>query len=82
MKAKLTKIAFLAYLLLTNFILFAKDDGGDVLGDGIIENNPGTGGGPNDGTDPQAPINTQLIWLLILGIAFAYYIYKTKKIKA
>ncbi len=74
MKAKMTKIAFSTYLLLTNFILFAKDDGGDILeGDGTIENN-----GPSDPT----PINSQLIWLVILGLAFAYYIYKTKKIKA
>jgi hypothetical protein len=72
MKAKMTKIAFSAYLLLTNFILFAKDNGGDILDDGNVENNE----------PPVAPINTQIIWLLILGFAFAYYIYKTKKIKA
>ena len=73
MKAKLTKITFLTYLLLTNFILFAKDDGGDILDSGNIENN-----------DPPvvAPINSQLIWLVILGLAFAYYLYKNKKIKA
>ncbi len=75
MKAKLTKIAFLSYLLLTNFILFAKDDGGDILNDGNIENGPS---GPPD----VAPINSQLIWLLVLGLAFSYYIYKTKKVKA
>ncbi len=74
MKAKLTKIAFLAYLLLTNFILFAKDDGGDILDDGNVEN------GLED--PPGFPINTQLIWLVLLGLAFAYYIYKTKKVKA
>ncbi len=73
MKAKLTKITFLTYLLLTNFILFAKDDGGDILDSGNIENN-----------EPPvvAPINTQLIWLLILGLAFGYHLYKTKKVKA
>ncbi|MFY8212930.1 MAG: hypothetical protein ACOVKJ_00610 [Flavobacterium sp.] len=76
MKAKLTKITFLTYLLLTNFILFAKDDGGDILDDGNLENSGPTG--PPD----VAPINTQLIWLLILGIAFAYHLYKTKKVKA
>ena len=75
MKAKLTKIAFLAYLLLTNFILFAKDDGGDILNDGNIEN----AGGP---AGDETPINSQLIWLLFLGLAFAYYLYKTKKVKA
>ena len=76
MKAKLTKITFLTYLLLTNFILFAKDDGGDILDDGNIENTEPTG--PPD----VFPINTQLIWLLILGLAFAYHLYKTKKVKA
>jgi hypothetical protein len=77
MNAKWTKIAFSAYLLLTNFILFAKDSGGDVLGDGNMENS-------DEPAEPPfiAPINSQLIWLLILGLAFAYYLYKTKKIKA
>jgi hypothetical protein len=73
MKAKLTKIAFLSYLLLTNFILFAKDDGGDILNDGNTENLL-----PED----EATINSQLIWLLLFGLAFSYYLYKTKKIKA
>ena len=83
MKARLTKIAFLAYLLLTNFIIFAKDGGGEGLLDGgNVENldpgNDGTGGGDT----PVAPINSQLIWLVILGLAFAYHLYKTKKVKA
>lgn len=68
----MTKIAFSAYLLFTNFILFAKDDGGDFLGDGNVENAP-----PGD----DSPINSQLIWLVILGLSFAYYLYKTKKVK-
>jgi hypothetical protein len=73
MKAKLTKIAFLTYLLLTNFILFAKDDGGDILGDGTVENGP---------TDPgDVPINHYLILLLLFAISFSFYLYKTKKIK-
>jgi hypothetical protein len=72
MKAKMTKIAFSAYLLLTNFILFAKDNGGDIFDDGNVENND----------PPVAPINTQIIWFLIVGLAFAYYLYKTKRIKA
>ncbi len=68
----MTKIAFSAYLLLTNFILFAKDNGGDIFDDGNVENND----------PPVAPINTQIIWFLIVGLAFAYYLYKTKRIKA
>jgi hypothetical protein len=75
MKAKFTKITFLTYLLLTNFILFAKDNGGDFLDDENVEN----AGGP---AENDTPINSQLIWLLFLGLAFAYYIYKTKKVKA
>jgi hypothetical protein len=82
MNTKMTKIAFSAYLLLTNFILFAKDGGGDVFGDGTVENDgPGTGG-TEGGDTPVAPINSQLIWLILIGFAFAYYLYKTKKIKA
>ncbi len=82
MKAKIIKIGLLSYLLLTNFILFAKDGGGDVLGDGIIENNDPGGGGTGGDDTPVAPINAQLIWLVFLGVAFAYYLYKTKKVKA
>ena len=73
MKSKLTKIAFLTYLLLTNFILFAKDDGGDILGDGTVENGP---------TEPgDVPINHYLILLLLFALSFSFYLYKTKKIK-
>jgi hypothetical protein len=74
MKAKMTKIAFSAYLLLTNFILFAKDDGGDILGDGNVENSPAEPG--------DVPVNIHLVWLLILAIAFSYYILKNKKKEA
>jgi hypothetical protein len=75
MKAKMTKIAFSAYLLLTNFILFAKDDGGDILGDGTVEND-----GPTNPGD--VPINSYLIWLTLVAILFSLYLYKTKKVKA
>ncbi|MEY2693615.1 MAG: hypothetical protein RIT03_2007 [Bacteroidota bacterium] len=71
----MTKIAFSAYLLLTNFILFAKDDGGDILGDGTVEND-----GPTNPGD--VPINSYLIWLTLVAILFSLYLYKTKKVKA
>lgn len=74
MKAKLTKITFITYLLLTNFILFAKDDGGDILGDGTVENGPADPG--------DVPINSYLIWLTLVAILFSLYLYKTKKVKA
>jgi hypothetical protein len=72
MKAKLIKLGFLTYLLLTNFILFAKDNGGDILDDGNVENNE----------PPVAPINNVIIILVIISLAFAFYLYKTKKVKA
>ncbi len=73
MKSKIIKFGLVTYLLLTNFILFAKDDGGDILGDGTVEN------GPTD--PPEAPLNFYLIWLILIGLSFAYYLFKTKKIK-
>jgi hypothetical protein len=73
MKAKLIKLGFLTYLLLTNFILFAKDSGGDILDDGNVEQ--------DIEAPPVFPINAQLIWLLVLGFAFAFHLYKTKKVK-
>lgn len=75
MKAKIIKLGLVTYLLLTNFILFAKDDGGDILGDGTVEND-----GPTDPGD--VPINSYLIWLSLVAILFSLYLYKTKKVKA
>lgn len=73
MKAKIIKLGLVTYLLLTNFILFAKDDGGDILGDGTVENGP---------TEPgNVPINHYLILLLLFALSFSFYLYKTKKIK-
>jgi hypothetical protein len=34
---------------------------------------------PPEETDPPAPINTQLIWLAIVAIAFAYYQINTRR---
>ncbi len=76
MKSKLTKITFLTYLLLTNFILFAQDD--DITNPG----GNGDGGTVTGGDTPTGPIDSEIIWLLLLGLAFAYYLYKTKKVKA
>ncbi|MBP6373582.1 MAG: hypothetical protein KA325_04120 [Flavobacterium sp.] len=72
MKAKLIKLGFLTYLLLTNFILFAKDNGGDILDDGNVEN----------AEPPVAPINNVIIIFVIISLVFAFYLYKTKKVKA
>lgn len=34
---------------------------------------------PADNDPPAAPINMQLIWLAIIGVAFVFYFFKTKK---
>jgi hypothetical protein len=67
MKAKITKIGIFTYLLLANNILQAQIDP-----DADAPAEPPT----------IAPINEQLIWLIVLGLVFAYYLYKTKKVKA
>ena len=41
---------------------------------------PGDGGG--GGGDPAAPINNQLIWLVVAGLFFAYFIFSTRNKKA
>lgn len=66
MKKKFLNACILSVMLLTDFVVFAgePDDTGD-------------GPGGVEGDDAQAvPINGKLIWLLILGIAFAFYAYK------
>lgn len=50
--------------MLNDFIIFAQGDGNE---DGDLEN-----------PDPALPINGKLIWLGIIGIAFAFYVYKRK----
>ena len=64
------KIILQSFLLLTflflDFVAFAQPGGpGSDDSDGDLE-----------GEDPAAPINGKLLWLAILGVAFAYYTYK------
>lgn len=35
---------------------------------------------PADPDPPAAPINNQILWLVVVGIAFAYYIINKKKV--
>jgi len=42
---------------------------------------PDPDAGPPGGDDPPASIDTKLIWLAIVGIAFAYYQIKLRRTK-
>lgn len=68
MKTKTLKIFLVFTFLLIDFVSFAnpaEDDESNNL----------------NGDDPvAAPINGKLIWLAILGIAFAYYSFKKKRL--
>lgn len=61
------KYYFLAFILFSDFVLFAQpgdnNDGGDL----------------EDNDPPAAPINSKLIWLGIVGVLFALYMYKKRK---
>lgn len=59
-------IALMAFFLLHDFRLFAQGDDND---DGDLE-----------GDDPPAaPINTKLIYLALVGIAFVFYTLQKRK---
>ena len=64
MNNKISRLYFLCLFLFNDFIIFAQGDGNE---DGDLEN-----------PDPALPIDGKLIWLGIIGIVFAFYIYKRK----
>lgn len=70
MKNSLLKWYMLAFMLVSDFVVFAQDEPvSDGEGDGGVE-----------GLDPGTPINGKLIFLGIAGIVFAYaYYVKTQK---
>ena len=57
-------------ILFSDFLMFADD-------------NPGTGmedeNGNTDGSVEQAPINGWMIYMMLLGICFAFYYFKNRK---
>lgn len=67
---KTIKIAMLLYFLLADFILFAQIGSGP----GDEDNNGGTG--LEGGDPPAAPINVRLWIFIIIGIAYAYLVFK------
>ena len=76
MKNSLLKWYMLAFLLVGNFVMFAQDGEGADPADDTQSETP-----PLEELEPT-PINGRLIWLAIIGIAFAYsYYVKTQKDK-
>lgn len=63
---KIFNIALVAFFFLHDYQLFAQGD--DENGGGLEDNDP-----------PAAPINSKLIYLALIGIAFALYIYKSRR---
>ncbi len=68
--SKLLKFYLLAFILLSDFVVFAQPGDDD-------------GGGGLEGGDPQpAPINGKLILLAITGILFVLYTFRKIKRQA
>ncbi len=70
MKKILLTSFFTIFFLSLDFIAFAQPGPGNDNGDGTLE---------GDDDLPVAPINGKLIWLAIIGLAFAYYTYKNTR---
>ena len=71
MKKKLLKTFFIITLVFLDFVAFAQNDG------------PGMNNAANtlEADDaPDTPVSGKLMYLGIAGIAFAYYVYKQKRI--
>jgi hypothetical protein len=66
MKNNLLKLYFLIFFLACDFYAFAQ---------------PGTDNpdGDLEGEDPQAPINSKLVYLALIGIAFAFFYFIRKR---
>ena len=67
----LFKYYILAFLVLSDFVMFAQIPGDEDDGTG------GSGGGLEDG-DP-VPIDRKLIFLAIVGVLFVLYTYRKNK---
>ena len=69
---KFLKGYLFAAILFSNFLMFADDDPGSAMEDesGNTEGSVETG---------LAPINGWMIYMLLLGIAFAFYYFKKQK---
>lgn len=68
MKSSILKWYLLVFLFASDFVMFAQP--GDEEEEGPSQEGD---------DDPPAPINTKLIWLAIVGISFAFYLYNRKQ---
>lgn len=66
---RLLKIYIFAVILLTDFVMFADDDPGNLFEDEY---------GNIDTNIEEAPINHRLVLLGIAGIIFIFYYFKNK----
>lgn len=65
---KYIKIYMFLCVLLSDFMLFAQDPGTDFEDEE---------GGTDGSVEDEAPINSKLIWLALLGILFSYHYFKS-----
>lgn len=72
MKNNLLKAFFLLTFLFLDFVAFAQPGSTSEL----VDENNNTVDALESGDDAAVPINGKLLWLAIVGIAFAYYTYK------
>jgi len=70
MKNKILKFYLFAFVLFSDFKLFAQDSPGHESDEENLE---------DEEQAPQAPISGKLIWLALTGILFAYYIYRRNR---
>lgn len=76
MKSSLLKLYIFAFLFVGDFVMFAQEEEpGDECEDEFGNPIPGCAEGP----DPEAPINTKLIWLALIGISFVVYYFNRRQ---
>ena len=76
MKSSLLKLYIFAFLFIGDFVMFAQEEPGAECED---ENGDPIPGCLENGGDPEAPINTKLIWLALLGVSFVVYYFNRKQ---
>lgn len=67
---KFLKVYIFVVLLFSDFLMFADDDPGTGMEDEY---------GNTDGSVEEAPINGWMIYMMVLGIAFAFYYFRNRK---